>query len=246
MFRNSRATAPFEQGFHPEFGYFSPSAALRRRVRVVAKLALVGAAVVVAAALALSSALFPPPVREALREEPVAMQASAPRPPDAIAPGQAVALPAPAASVPSAQAAVASDPAMAAHAQAACEDLSASFLSPQCRSGRKSRLTRSAHAASRRVATGPLGQVDAPLAGVPQYDPGGAPAVANTSAAPPEKPAAATKKPAKTAHKRPPVPEIAAGDPTVAPPPPRPAFDLFGLFRVLPRLPDPPFSTSWR
>ena len=87
MFRNSRATAPFEQGFHPEFGYFSPSAALRRRVRVVAKLTLVGAAVVAAAALALSSALFPPPVREALREEPVVMPASAPQSPDGIAPG---------------------------------------------------------------------------------------------------------------------------------------------------------------
>jgi hypothetical protein len=199
--------------FHPEFGYLCPSAAFWRRLRVAAKLVLAGMAVAAAAAFGLSSVLLPP-VDQGKRAMPATIaqgaqgsqeSPSAPAQPPAPSTGPAV--------TPSA-------PAALAHAQASCDDPSVSFLSPQCQPVRKSHALRAAQEKRRRLATVPLGHVDASAA------PDTAPAPATAHQAPSDKP----KKPVKTAH-RPhrSNPDIETAE--VAPPPPSPGFGLFGFFR---------------
>jgi hypothetical protein len=243
MFRDGFAAA---QSFHPELGYLCPSPGLRRRVRHFAKLLLVAAALVGGAALALSSALFAPPAGEATRVEP-AVVAQVPLSQAAIADAEAVPATTPPRQV--APATVAPPTATAggeaglAHAQAACDDLSASFLSSQCRSGRKSRAARSAPAPSRRLATVPLGRTDAPQPAEPNKSaskPAPIAAVAPAELAPADKPA---KKTVKTAHKNVPVRDNAGVDTAVAAPAPSPTLGLFGFFRNLPGLPNGPFAT---
>ncbi|HEY6256581.1 MAG TPA: hypothetical protein VIY51_12385, partial [Xanthobacteraceae bacterium] len=157
---------PPARNFHPEFGLLCPSAALRRRVRRVAKLVLAGTAVAAGAALALSSVLVAP--GEMARQEPAAATVAQVPPtqgasptaqamPTTVAPPIAPSLP---------RAATAAGPAALAHAQASCDDPSVSFLSPQCQSGKKSHATHSARGGSR-VATVPLGRAEAPPAAEP-------------------------------------------------------------------------------
>jgi hypothetical protein len=195
--------------FHPEFGYLCPYAAFWRRLRVAAKLVLAGMAVAAAAAFGLSSVLLPP-VHQGKRAGPAAIaQVSQGSQESPSAPAQT---PTPS----TGPAVMPSAPAALAHAQASCDDPAVSFLSPQCQPVRKSRALRAAQEKRRRLATVPLGHVDAPAA----------PAVAVAHQAPPDKP----KKPVKTAHR--PYrsnPDIETAE--VAPPPPPPGFGLFGFFR---------------
>jgi hypothetical protein len=223
------------QSFHPELGYLCPAAGLRRRARRLAKLALVAVLVAGGSALGLSSALVAPPAEEAGRVKLEAATVVS-----AIAGEQAApesAMPA-ALAVHLARTAVPQGEAALAHAQA-CNDLSASFLSLQCRSGRKARA---ATAASHRVASVPLGRVDAP-AEVEGDKPARGPleaTAARAEVAPADKPA---KKPVKAAQK--PMPLHDNAEPPVAAPAPAPLLRLFGLFRDLTHLPNP-FATSVR
>jgi hypothetical protein len=256
MFGDEHAVAPVGQSFHPEFGYLCPAAGLRRRVRQVAKLVLVAITVVGGAAFGLSSALWAPPAGKAARVAPAVAQAPTGQKAGASAAGtaaagvatQAIAAPAvptileiktfasmtvePAVAPSTQRTATVSGEAALAHAQAACDDLSLSFLSSQCRPGRKSH---SAHSpATGRLATVPLGRVDAP----PAADPHKA-----AEPAPAEKPA---KKPAKTAQGHAPIRDNARADTAVAVSASPPASGLFGFLRDLPRLADGPFGQFLR
>ncbi|HEY6255811.1 MAG TPA: hypothetical protein VIY51_08460, partial [Xanthobacteraceae bacterium] len=71
------------------------------------------------------------------------------------------------------------------------------------------------------------------------------------ASSPSDKPAAAAKKPVKTAQKHVPsrdnARDVAAVDAAApAPPPPFGGFGLFGLFRDPPRVANGPFTTSWQ
>jgi hypothetical protein len=250
MFGDEHAVASVGQSFHPEFGYLCPAAGLRRRVRQVAKLVLVAITVVGGAAFGLSSALLAPPAGKAARVAPAVAQVPTGQKAGAPAAGtaaagvatQAIAAPAvpttveaktfasetvePAVAPSTQRTATVSGEAALAHAQAACDDLSLSFLSSQCRPGRKSH---SAHSpATSRLATVPLGRVDVPPAAEP---------------APAEKPA---KKPAKTAQGHAPIRDNARADAAVAVSASPPASGLFGFLRDLPRLADGPFGQFLR
>jgi hypothetical protein len=239
MFRDAHAS-PMAQSFHPELGYLCPAAGLRRRARRLAKLALVAVVVAGGSALGLSSALVAPPAEEAAGVkleaavlvppswEPMAGEQAAPE----RAMPAALAAELPRTAVPQGEAAL-------AHARA-CNDLSASFLSLQCRSGRKARA---ATAATHRVASVPLGRVDAAAeveGGKPARGPLDAATAAHAEVAPADKPA---KKPVKAAQK--PMPIHDNAETPVAAPAPAPLLRLFGLFRDLTHLPNP-FATSVR
>jgi hypothetical protein len=235
MFRDAQAS-PLAQSFHPELGYLCPAAGLRRRVRRLAKLVLVAVVVAGGSALGLSSALVAPPAEEAARVKleaatvvsPIAGEQAAPEP----AMSAALAADMPRTAAPQGEAPL-------AHAQA-CNDPSASFLSLQRRSGRRARA---AHAASRRVASVPLGRVHA-LAEVEGDKPARvlleAATAAQAEAAPADKPA---KKPIKAAQKPTPIRDNA--ETPIAASEPSPLLPLFRLFRDLPHLPNP-FATLAR
>ena len=233
MFRGAHASTPFARSFHPELGYLCPAAGLRRRVRRLAKLALLAVVVAGGSAVGLSSALVAPPAEEAAQVKLEAATVVSPIAGEQAAPERAM---------PAALAAelprTAAPQAALAHAQA-CNDLSASFLSPQCRSGRKARA---ATAASHRVASVPLGRVDAPAEAAddkPARRPLEASA-AHAEVTPADKPA---KKPVKAAQK--PMPVHDNAETSVAASAPSPLLRLFGLLRDLPHLPNP-FATSVR
>jgi hypothetical protein len=153
------------------------------------------------------------------------------------------------------------------HAQTSCDDLSGSFLAPQCQFGKAGKLhmTRSARsAANHRIATIPIGRADATLqvdqqkaeqqteqpraaASRSALAAPAAPAVVTTNEAPtvlpPEKPAAPAKKPVKTAHKQTPSRDNAGADAMAAAP--SPGFGLFGLFHEPPHTGNGVWAMSW-
>jgi len=201
-------------------------------VRRLAKLVLLAVVVAGGSALGLSSALVAPPAEEAARVKleaavvvsPIAGEQAAPQP----AMQAALAADMPRTAAPQGEAAL-------AHAQA-CNDLSASFLSPQCRSGRRARM---AQAASRRLASVTLGRVDAG-AEVEGDKPARQQASEATAAARADKPA---KKPVKAAQR--PMPVRDNAETPVAASAPSPLLRLFGLLRDLPHLPNPFASSMW-
>jgi hypothetical protein len=264
--RNAHVALPSAQNFHPEFGYFCPSAQVRRKVRSAALTILAGMVIAAGAALALVPEIVPEFVPQlalhlpgaGVREEStllvVAAQAPLDRATDKGA-DETAAVGVPAAMtrpIPVTEQFAASRP------QISCDDLSGSFLAPQCQLGktgkaRKSHMTRSARAAAnQRIATLPIGRAD-PAVQDEQQRVGqqaeprkvaasrSAPAVPAALVAqamddapavlPPEKPAVPAKKPVKTAHA--PSGDKTGAEPSAAAPPP--AFSLFGLFHELPR-----------
>jgi hypothetical protein len=251
--KDARAESPAAQNFHPEFGYFCPSARMRRKVRSAGMTLLVGMVIAAGTALALAPQMVSLPPDEGGREEAAQLTAAA-LPPIGAAVfdrgmfdrsmfDQAVldkAMP-----VATALSMPVTYPSTSPRAQAPCDDLSGSFLVLQCQSGKvgKSHLTREArvaHAASRRVATIPLGRIDAapeaeqhnPAAPRPAPAAETAPAVVATNVAaaapPPEKPA-----PVKKLVKAVPKPALsrnAAGADALAAAP-SPGFSLLSFLR---------------
>jgi hypothetical protein len=250
------AMAPV-QSFHPEFGYFCPSAGLKRKLHTALKGTLAVALIAGGVALAVS-ALVMPQRSQVVRTEASAVAALRVDEPAAMPPStsplaevQAHAMPA----------VVPVDNAALARAQATCDDLSASFLAGGCQVGKKAHLRRSPQDAAHRVAAAPLGRTEAiPPAEAPQAaaaQPVRAPearsAVAASAVAPavdrdPEASPASdkpVKKPLKTVQKRPPSTapvETAATQPAQA----SPLGGLFDLFRSPPRYANGPGTTFWQ
>jgi hypothetical protein len=239
------------QSFHPEFGYLCPSARLRRKLRGAVITLAAGTVIAGSMALALLPQLAPQPpgdgarlesVQEAARPAAVlppldqAADLKATRVADEVVPAATLAR------------AVVTERAAASRAQATCDDLSGSFLAPQCQLG-KAGKSRSTHMARARHAAAQAGPPEgASREAGPQESgsrkvatPRPAPAVetaaiaiatdeAATVAMPP-KPAAPAKKPVKTERKQ--APDAAtAGN---APAAPSLGFDPFALFRQPPR-----------
>jgi hypothetical protein len=249
------------QSFHPEFGYLCPSARLRRKVRGAVIALAAGTVVTGSVALALLPQLAPPPPGDVARQ-PSLQQAALPAtalPPvdqaadlkrtkvaDEVVPTAALAR------------AVPTEWAAASRAQAGCDDLSGSFLAPQCQLGKagKSRSTHKAHAprdAGNRVAL-TIGRADAaaqagppearsPDAGQQEGGPHNATArpppaaetavalvATNEAPAVVPKPPAPARKPVKT-HKQAPDTATAA----IVPAARSQGFDLFALFHQPPR-----------
>jgi hypothetical protein len=246
------------QNFHPEFGYLCPSARLRRKVRGAVIALAAGTVIAASMALALLPQLAPQSPGDRGRQES-ARSATVLPPIDQAADLKATGVAEeglPAATI---ARAVATERAAASRAQAACDDLSGSFLAPQCQLGKagKSRATHTAHAphdAGNRVATVAIGRADAapqeaapreagPLEGGPHKPAASRPTLAAETAVamvttneapaaamPLPKPAAPARKPVKTEHKQ--APDTpAAGVPAA----PSSGFDLFALFRQPPR-----------
>jgi hypothetical protein len=235
--------APFAQQFHPEFGYLSPSAPMRRKMRRAAVMAVAG--MVIAASTAL--ALVPrPAVDDNGRDEPALSAVSGLQPvDDAVAVTDA----GPVTSAPPLRVTGFSAP---ARAQSSCDDLSQSFLVANCRFGRagKARTAHVLRAATHRVATVPIGRIDAE----PQSEPhkvvaarvvqAAAPTAAQAAAASNETPAALppaavpVKPPVKTVPKRerPPSQEINAFSAAAATPWSGDSRGLFFPRAVLPSL----------
>jgi hypothetical protein len=178
---------PSPPSFHPELGYLLPSPSLWRRLRGVAVTALIGSAIAASTALA----LMPRPELEAApREEPLVAALPAPVPVEENAPAALTPRPMSAA-------------ALSAHAQKACDDLSTSFLAPECRSGRTGKAAARATRAAHRLTAVTVGRAS----GEPELEDGG---LAQT--APPAPVAAHEEAPAKVT------------DPAAAAPPkPKPA-----------------------
>lgn len=267
---------PSARNFHPEFGYFCPSAQVRRKVRSAVFTILAGMVIAAGTALALVPEFVPEfaphPPGEGMREESV-LSVVAAQPPlgqganraaDKVA---ADGIPIMIRPIPVTEQFAASRP------QISCDDLSGSFLAPQCQLGKSGkagrlRMTRSARAAaSQRVATVPIGRADASVAdeqqrvgqqeAEPQQVAASRPAPAvpapaaptaqamniAPAALPPDKPAVPAKTPVKTAHA--PSRDKAGAEPSAAAPPP--AFGLFGLFREPPRSGGGPLgNVEWR
>jgi len=250
------------QKFHPEFGYLCPSLRLRRQARGAVVTVLAAMVIAAGAALALSPQLVP-------QSEGVGQEASL-----SAAPVPAMSLPAlPVAEMPvlpidkaagladenvpaaRAPAALATQMSAATRAQAACDDLSGSFLAPGCQLGKagKSRQARTARAARSRVAGIQIGRADAAFeagsdrAEAPPPTPiAESAAVAANAAAPvqaAERPAAPAKKPVKTAPKPTPGRDIATAE--AAPAAPAPGFGPFGLFHEPPRTASGAWAMSW-
>ena len=239
------------QNFHPEFGYFCPSPQMRRRVRNGAMTAGAVMLIAVGTALALVPQLAPQSRGESV------LTAAAPSPTersaglvDGVDLGQA------GEGTPAAMArtAAVADRGAGSHAPAACEDPSGAFLAPQCQFGKtgKSRVTRTARVPGSRVATFRIGRTDAGLKAEPENvaGPSAAAETATTAFAmneapplPRERPAAPVKKPVKIAQKQMPSRDVARPDTQATAP--SPGFDLFGLFRELPRSAAGAWAMSW-
>jgi hypothetical protein len=238
------------QNFHPEIGYLCPTDQMRRKMRSAAMAVLAGMVITAGMAFALMGQLLPHPPADGVGEESVLSAMALP-------PSDKAARPA-GESVPAtlARAAAVTGQADPSRAEAACNDLSGSFLSPQCRLGktgksRKSRMTRmtrmtraarAARAAGYQVATVPIGHADE--AGPKRAAASGAASAADTAAAAvatneaptvvqPEKPAPA-KRPVKTAHKQAPRRNFDA-----------PAAAPFGLFHEPSRTGSGAWAMSW-
>jgi hypothetical protein len=229
------------QNFHPEFGYLCPSARMRRKARSAAMTFLAGMVVAAGTALALVPQLVPLSAGDGVRADPALMVATAVLPIDKATNDKAAddkAVDGKAAdegvAVTAAPLRRATDRFVRPRAQTPCDDLSGSFLSPQCQFGKAVRL-HLAHAAraeaGHRVANVSIGR--ASLEGEQQGAPRAAPAAVATALAanedspvlPPAKPA---KKVVKAVPKPAPSRDTASAD-TVASAP-QPGFDLFGLF----------------
>jgi hypothetical protein len=261
--KDARSGLPAAQNFHPEFGYLCPSAGLRRKVRSAAMTVLVGIIIAAGTALALVPQLASNPPGESGREESALSTVAALSPVQGVAVDRVTADKAP--DVRAMPAIVApltpvTLPGASLRAQAACDDLSGSFLVPQCQSGKAGKLrmtreTRAAHAASRQVANMPIGRIEPETeqrAATPWPAAEAAPAVIATNAAanarPPEKPAAPAKKPVKVVQKPVPSRDNAGADAFAAAP--TPGFGLFGFFREPLRAgngstPGGPWTMSW-
>jgi hypothetical protein len=247
------AEIPSAQNFHPEFGYLCPSAHMRRRVRRAALTVLAGMMIAAGSALALVPQLVPQPPAEGAREQSALSVPASPSIEQAADAGRAQEGKAnegkPAAMAASAtvtdRSPVTERRPASARAQTPCDDLSGSFLAPQCKFGKagKSRAARSARAGSRQVAIIPIGRSEAslqveqraeqPRAVASRSAPAAetAPVAAATNADPAvpplEKPPASAKKPVK-AHKQMPSRDVASVDPMASAR--LPGFGAFGLF----------------
>jgi hypothetical protein len=231
------------QSFHPEFGYLCPSAQFRRKARVVAVTLAAGMLIAGSMALALLPQLAPQPAGDGERAESLVSAIALPATSgqnidkqniDKQAIDKAADLKAtgladegmPAATM--ARAAVTAR-ATSWRAPAACDDLSGSFLAPQCQLGKtgKAHPMHPAHEAGNRVATVAIGRSEPPAElreaapretgsqELPRKVAASRPAPAAETAAtavatnetstpmtPPSKPAVPVKKPAKTAQKQ--------------------------------------------
>jgi hypothetical protein len=170
--KDVHAAIPSAQNFHPEFGYLCPSAQMRRKVRSAAMTVMVGMVIAAGTALALVPELAPQlvahPSGEGAREELALSVVTAVPPLDKGADSKAADKSADdGISATMARSTPATDRAAVPHAQISCDDLSGSFLAPQCQLGKtgkagKSHMTRSERAAaSQRVVTVSIGRADA-------------------------------------------------------------------------------------
>jgi hypothetical protein len=223
------------QNFHPEFGYFCPSARMQRKLRSAAMtVVLAGLMLAAGAAVGLQLAPSDDDVR---RQEAPPVLVSRPLDQAAVADAARIADE----GVPALMAQAAPVIGEGSRPQTSCDDLSGSFLAPRCQLGKTGKhLARAARAARSRMAEIPIGRAQAGLEDGPQGPevPRSTPAVETAVAiaateAPPGHPEAPAKKPVKIAHKPPPNPEIATSAHSAAPP--TPGFDLFGLFHEPPR-----------
>jgi hypothetical protein len=227
------AEFPSAQNFHPEFGYFCPSARMRRKVRSALITVVTGMLIAAGAVAALAPQLAPPSPTGDVREE-AALPAIG-SPPLATAAGTAEErMPAAMTLAPPVTQAAA-----ASRTQASCDDLSGSFLAPGCQSAKvaKSHLRHVARAVGSRVASVPIGRADAGEA-----DPQRAMAAVSAEAAvatkevppglPSEQPPAPAKKPVKTVHK--PSPSRGNATPEVPAAAPAFGFGFFGFFHEPP------------
>jgi hypothetical protein len=219
------------QNFHPEFGYFCPSARMQRKLRSAAiTVVLAGLMLAAGAAVGLQFA----PADDDVRQEAPPILVSRPLDQATVADAARIADD----GVPAMMAQAVPVVGEGARSQTSCDDLSGSFLASRCQVGKTGKhLARTARAARSRMAEISIGRAEAGLDDGPQgseasrSSPAGEAAAAfATTEAPPGPPA---KKPVKIVHKRPPNPEIATSAPLAAPP--TPGFDLFGLFREAPR-----------
>jgi hypothetical protein len=237
------------QNFHPEFGFLCPSAQMRRKVRSAALTVLAGMVIAAGTALTLVPQLAPPPGEGARAPSALSVTAALPSIDKAADEGKVdEGKTSDDKAATAARSTTVTDRSASGLAQISCDDLSGSFLAPQCKFGKagKSRMTRSARAvraASRQVATVPIGRTETPLqveqqsgeqqrAAVSRPAPAAEspPARVATNADPgvpaPEKPTA--KKPVKTVHRQAPGRDVASADTTASAP--SPGFGLFGLF----------------
>jgi hypothetical protein len=250
------AEIPSAQNFHPEFGYLCPSPQMRRRVRRAALTVLAGMAIAAGSTLALVPQLVPQPPAEGAGElSALSVATASPSVEQAADEGRAWEgkanqgkLAAVAALATVTDRSPTTERYASARAQPSCDDLSGSFLAPQCKFGKagKSRMTRaarSARAGSRQVAIIPIDRTEAslqveqraeqPRAAASRSAPAAetAPVAAATNADPAvlplEKPAAA-KKPVKTVHKQTPSRDAASVDAMGLAR--SPGFGAFGLF----------------
>jgi hypothetical protein len=235
--------------FHPEFGVLCPSQRFLHRLRQTAVAIVLAVIVIGGTALALAPQLSPH--RDIVREE--GMRGGIELLPDNSA----------SAVQPDTSKAPAGSSAMAfvsrARAQAQCDDLSDSFLSPQCQLGKsgKAHLARTAHQQGAQVSTVVLGRTETHPQNSPQParapEPASAPQPASAPAreaaiAPPAAEAAAAvdlplerpplppkrpekqDKPVKVVRSKPlPLHDMASVEEQQ--PAPAPSVDLFGLFR---------------
>lgn len=262
------------QNFHLEFGYLCPSAQFRRTLRNAVVALVAGTVIAASVAFALLPQLAPQPAGDGGREQ-TALSLIAVPPADKAADIKAASVAdagMPAATIPAAAMAraVATERAAAAHAWASCEDLSGSFLAPQCQLGKtgKSHAThtaRPAHDAGNRVATVSIGRPDgapearpqgaASRAAAPQEQGPGraaaarpAPAVETGNAATNEAPTGVMppsrpdKKPVKTAHKQAPNPQPPGRDAASAESPAAAPSHGFDLFALFHQ---PPRTGTW-
>jgi hypothetical protein len=241
------AGPPPAQNFHPEIGYLCPTDQMRRKMRSAAMAVLAGMVITAGMGFALMAQLLPHPPADGVGGEAVLSAMALPPSDKATRPaGESV-------PAPLALAAAVTEQADPSRAEAACNDLSGSFLSPQCRLGKtgKSRLTRmtrmtraarAARAASYQVATASIGRADE--AGAKRAAASGSASAAETAAAAvatneaptvvqPEKPAPAKRR-VKTAHKQAPNRNFDA-----------PAAAPFGLFHEPSRTGSGAWAMSW-
>jgi len=254
--KDVHAGPPRAQCFHPEFGYFCPSAQMRRKVRSFVLTIAAGLSIAAGTALALAPQLAPQPSRDGLAAasvlsdtavSPSARSAELVNGADSGGAGESL-------PVVTAHASAATDRVAGSRAQASCDDPSGAFLAPQCQLGktRKSHMTRAARASASRVATVPFG--DAGLEAEPENVAAARPSrAAETDAtafavneAPPlprARPAAPARKPITTAQKQAPSRDATSADPPAAAS--SPGFDLFSLFHAPSRTGGGAWAMSW-
>jgi hypothetical protein len=242
------AAAARTQSFHPEFGYLCPSPQMRRRVRSVVMTVTAGLLIAAGTALALMPQLALPASGDVTREASALSDT-------AVSPTVI-----PAVSVNRADGAGERLPLATTHAAAgtdraagaSCDDPSGAFLAPQCQPGKtgKSHTMRAARAPASRVATVPVGRVDAGLEAEPQNAEVASAETAATGFAmeeapplPRARPAAPAKKPIMTAQKQAPIRDTASAAPPAAAP--SPGFDLFALFHQPSRTGSSAWAMSW-